>query len=169
MKTKLASNLLWHFDRTFGNSKKWFSQLFWVLFILLLAFCICIPLGNWFVRYGNKSAEEGLNVTWYTIGVILKANSLDWKSPLPHGWQIFLVFIGTFLFSGITLTYVVNLLRNRLEAYNNGFVRYRFENHFLFLGGSEMMLPMIKELYKTKTIIGGILWCCRMTNRGKYV
>lgn len=150
MKTKLASNLLWHFDRTFGNSKKWFSQLFWVLFILLLAFCICIPLGNWFVRYGNKSAEEGLDVTWYTIGVILKANSLDWKSPLPHGWQIFLVFIGTFLFSGITLTYVVNLLRNRLEAYNNGFVRYRFENHFLFLGGSEMMLPMIKELYKNK-------------------
>ncbi len=150
MKSKLISLLLWRFDRTFGNSKKWFSQLIWVLSFLLLAFCLCIPLGNWLVQMpiSHKVAEDGTDVTWYTIGVILKSNSLDWKSPLPPVWQVFLVLIGTFLFSGITLTYVVNLWRNRLEAYQNGSVRYRFENHLLFLGGSEMILPMIKELYK---------------------
>lgn len=150
MKSKLTSKLLWHFDRTFGNSKKWLSQLVWVLAILFLAFCLCIPLGNWLARMSiaNKAAEGGTDVTWYTIGVILKSNSLDWKSPLPPAWQVFLVIVGTFLFSGITLTYVVNLWRNRLEAYQNGSVRYRFENHLLFLGGSEMILPMIKELYK---------------------
>lgn len=150
MKCKIVSELLWRFDRTFGNSKKWFSQLVWVLAILFFAFCFCIPLGNWLSRLSmaNELVDGGANVTWYTIGVILKSNSLDWKSPLPHVWQMFLVFVGTFLFSGITLTYVGNLLRNRLEAYKNGSVRYHFEDHFLFLGGSEMILPMIKELYK---------------------
>jgi len=150
MKSKLTSKLLWRFDRTFGNSKKWFSQLIWVLSILLLAFCLCIPLGNWLagLSISDKGAGGGTDVTWYTIGVILKSNSLDWNSPLPPAWQVFLVIIGTFLFSGITLTYVVNLVRNRLEAYQNGSVRYRFEDHLLFLGGSEMILPMIKELYK---------------------
>lgn len=149
MTSKLTSGLLWRFDRTFGNSKKWFSQLIWVLSILFLAFCICIPMGNWLARLSmNRVTHGDSSVAWYTIGVILKSNGLDWNSPLPYGWQMFLVFIGTFLFSGITLTYVGNLLRNRLEAYNNGSVRYRFENHFLFLGGSEMMIPMIKELAK---------------------
>lgn len=154
MKTKIASELLWRFDRTFGNSKKWFAQLIWVLVILLFAFCICIPIGNWLARLSmNKvSVDGGTNVTWYTIGVILKSNSLDWRAPLPHGWQVFLVFIGTFLFSGITLTFVVNLVRSRLDAYQKGSVRYLFDNHILFLGGSEMILPMIKELYKQESI-----------------
>lgn len=152
MKNKLISKLMWRFDRTFGNSKNWFSQLVWVLSILFVAICICIPLGDWLTHLSldNGSADGGFNVIWYTVGVILKSNSLDWNSPLPHGWQMFLVFIGTFLFSGITLTYVGNLLRNRLEAYKNGSVRYCFENHLLFFGGSEVILPMIKELAKNR-------------------
>lgn len=152
MKRKFASRLFWRFDRTFGNSKKWFPQLIWVLSILLLAFCICVPLGNWLARMSmsNGVVDNSSNMARYTIGVILKSNSLDLTSPLPFAWQIFLVIIGTFLFSGITLTYVSNLLRNRLEAYKNGSVRYWFEDHFLFLGGSEVIIPMIKDLAKSK-------------------
>ena len=155
MKNKLISGLLWHFDRTFGNSKKWFFQLLWVLFILLFAVCLCIPLGYWFSRIsvGQHVVIEGKEeVVRHTIGMILKANGLDSRSSLPYGWQVVLVFVGTFLFSSITLTYVVNLVRNRLDAYQKGSVRYLFDNHILFLGGSEMILPMIKELYKQESM-----------------
>lgn len=79
--------------------------------------------------------------------MILRSNGIDLKSRLPFGWQVILVFVGTFLVSGFVITYIGNLLRNRLEAYRNGDVRYKFTKHILFLGGSKMILPMIKELY----------------------
>ena len=51
------------------------------------------------------------------------------------------------VFSGVTITFVGNLLGNRQEAYRNGSVRYRFSDHVLFLGGGEMVAPMLKQMY----------------------
>ena len=148
-----SSKLFWYFDRTFGNSKKWFRQFFWVLGFLFIAIIVFALLGNWFFtappKDGVPSQNNELNITQETIGMILKSYGITEKGPLPFGWQVILVFIGSFLFSGFAITYMGNLLRNRLEAYRNGSVRYHFSNHILFLGGSKMICPMIKELYKS--------------------
>ena len=152
MKNDTTSKIFWYFDRTFGNSKRWFRQFFWVLGFLFIAIVIFALLGNWFFPVSKEIQSEcgDLNVTQETIGMILKSYGITEKGPLPFGWQVILVFIGSFLFSGFAITYMGNLLRNRLEAYRNGSVRYKFKNHILFLGGSKMILPMIKELYKKK-------------------
>lgn len=169
MKNNPKSKLLWHFDRTFGNSKKWFRQFIWLFSIILIVILVFAIAGILFfdschstqgsvniaqqindtlAEKNNFQVKEELNIWQRTIGMILKSNGIDSKSELPFAWQVVLVFVGTFLFSGFVITYLGNLLRNRLDAYRNGSVRYKFSNHILFLGGSKMILPMIKELYK---------------------
>lgn len=154
MKYKSRNRILWRFDRTFGNSKKWFQQFVWLTTSIIVTILIFSAIG-YLVRLissvpslnGNTTNGE-LNYWQHTIAMILKSNGISSKSELPFGWQIVLVFVGTFLFSGFIITYISNLVQNRLKAYVNGSVRYKFSNHILFLGGSKMILPMIKELYK---------------------
>lgn len=144
-----TSKLLWHFDRTFGNSKKWFRQLIWLFSIIFITILVFSLIGQLLFENFPDSQNQKLNIFQHTIGMILKSNGIQIdNSRLPFAWQVILVFAGSFLFSGFVITYLGNLLRNRLEAYRNGSVRYQFNNHILFLGGSKMILPMIKELYK---------------------
>jgi hypothetical protein len=150
---KTYSKLFWHFDRTFGDSKKWFGQFIWlfsIIFITILSFSVtgCLLYKNCCLASEYNSTDEILNIPQRTIGMILRSNGIDLNSKLPFAWQVILVFVGTFLVSGFVITYIGNLLRNRLDAYRNGSVRYKFSNHILFLGGSKMILPMIKELFK---------------------
>lgn len=147
--------LLWHFDRTFGNSKKWFLQLIWLFSVILITVLVFSVAGNLIVKTSCHStagshAGDQLNIWQRTIGMVLKSNGIDPGSDLPFGWQVVLVFVGSFLFSGFVITYIGNLLRTRLRSYRNGATRYKFNNHILFLGGSKMILPMIKELYKNE-------------------
>ena len=145
-----SSKLFWHFDRTFGNSKKWFWQFVWVLCFLFFAVIIFTLLGNWLChKPANETVDNGyLTITQKTIGMILKANGIVETKSMPFVWQVILVFVGSFLFTGFAVTYMTNLVKNRHDAYQNGSVRYHFANHILFLGGSKMICPMIKELYK---------------------
>lgn len=144
---------LWCFDRTFGNSKKWFLQFIWLFSVILITVVVFSIAGNLIVKTSCHSttgscAADQLNIWQRTIGMVLKSNGIDPGSDLPFGWQVVLVFVGSFLFSGFVITYIGNLLRTRLRSYRNGTTRYKFNNHILFLGGSKMILPMIKELYK---------------------
>lgn len=152
MINKTSNKLLWHFDRIFGNSRKWFLQFLWILAFLLITIFVFALLGECFsYAMGGNSAESQneLSFVQKTIAMILKSNGIEKKSStMPFAWQVVLVFVGSFVFSGFVITYIGNLLRNRLEAYRNGEVRYKFTNHILFLGGSKMILPMIKELYR---------------------
>lgn len=145
---KTYSKLLWHFDRTFGDSKKWFLQLLWLFFSIFFTIIVSSAVGYFLFGYCDKNTGDHLDIWQRTIGMVLKSNGIDLNSELPFGWQVVLVFVGTFLVSGFVITYLGNLLRTRLESYRNGSVRYNFSNHILFLGGSKMILPMIKELYK---------------------
>lgn len=152
MKNSPTSKLLWHFDRTFGNSKKWFLQFIWILAFLLITIFVFALLGECFscamVCDASTESQKELILVQKTIAMILKSNGIEMESTMPFAWQVILVFVGSFVFSGFVITYIGNLLKNRLDSYQNGEVRYKFINHVLFLGGSKMILPMIKELYR---------------------
>lgn len=138
----------WHFDRAFGENKRWLQQILYVLLFIVLAILICYPLGLLAARFGKT--DEFTMFHWI-VSMIIKGKYVDVASPFPFGFQVIMMFVGSFVFSGIALAYINNLLTNRMKAYNEGSVRYHFSDHILFLGGSKIILPMIKELYKDES------------------
>lgn len=150
------SRFFWHFDRTFGNSQRWVLQILYVLVIMLVITSIFAILG-FFVKQGTQSLSMGqsgeaeYNIVIQTIGMIFNSSSLpsgDEMEGVPLWWQALVILVGAVVFSGFTITFVSNFLNNRIEAYRDGSVRYFFNDHILFLGGSKMIPPMIRELYK---------------------
>lgn len=134
----------WHFDRAFGDNKLWILQIVYVILFIVLAILIFYPLGLLATRFGKT--DEFTEFHWI-VSMIIKGKYVDVTNPFPFGFQVIMMFVGSFVFSGIALAYINNLLTNRMKAYNEGTVRYHFGDHILFLGGSKMILPMIKEMY----------------------
>ncbi len=150
---KYTSYLLWRFDRTFGNSRKWPMQIVDVLAALVLTIGIFTIAGCFL--YKNQSVSHYPDILTITIGLIFNVTNLpqptDPHYNLPILWQVITLFFGSVVFTGFVIAFVSNFLNNRITAYRNGLVRYHFNNHILFLGGSKMIAPMIKELYKNQS------------------
>ena len=157
MKNKAASDFFWHFDRAFGNSRKWGIQILYVLGILVGVTAIFTIVG-YFIRESYVSQlcqiddpECHYSILTQTIGLIFNVTNLPESGGMdtvPVWWQIVGILIGAVVFTGFTISFVSNFLTNRINAYRDGSVRYCFSDHILFLGGSKMIPPMIRELLK---------------------
>lgn len=162
MTNRILSSFFWHFDRTFGNSRKWAVQILYVLGILALVTLIFAFFGL-FVKADfiaqttptdatiTETPKSDYGILTQTISLIFNVTNLpesDGMGTMPIWWQIIGILIGAVVFTGFTITYVSNFLGNRVDAYREGTVRYKFSDHILFLGGCKMIPPMIKELYK---------------------
>lgn len=155
MKHHFFSSFFWRFDRTFGNTRKWALQILYVLAILVVVTCAFAIVGS-FVKQGAHPSGIGkhdvdYNIFFQTISMIFNASNLppaEGMQTVPVWWQVLVVLVGAVVFTGFTITFVSNFLNNRIEAYRDGSVRYFFSDHILFLGGSKMIPPMIRELYK---------------------
>jgi uncharacterized membrane protein len=156
MKNRIISDFFWHFDRAFGNSRRWAVQIVYVLAILLVVTCFLALLGFWVKQSSQPMSlvqkdRADYNVFSQTIGMIFNASNLPPAGEMrdiPVWWQVLVILVGAVVFTGFTITFVSNFLNNRINAYRDGSVRYYFNNHILFLGGSKMIPPMIRELYK---------------------
>lgn len=157
MRNRLMSRFFWHFDRTFGNSQRWVLQILYVLVIMLVITGL-FTIAGFFVKHGSQSfhmgqdGDSGNNIVIQTVGMIFNASSLpsgEEMEDVPLWWQALVILVGAVVFSGFTITFVSNFLNNRIAAYRDGSARYFFSDHILFLGGSKMIPPMIRELYKT--------------------
>ena len=162
MTNRLLSRFFWHFDRAFGNSRKWAAQILYVLGILALVTLIFAFFGSFvkadFVVHTlpvdtttADTTKPDYNILTQTISLIFNVTNLpesDGMGTVPIWWQIIGILIGAVVFTGFTITYVSNFLGNRIDAYREGTVRYKFSDHILFLGGCKMIPPMMKELYK---------------------
>ena len=136
---------MWHFDRIFGDNK----NLVWQFaFIIGLIFCLVMVIGivGWWLLSNGYSAKENNPVWIQAVGLAFGASNLPPGDgqEFPLWWQTFSFLLGAVFFSGVTITFVGNWLSNRQEAYRNGTVRYCFDDHLLFLGGSRIILPMLK-------------------------
>ena len=156
MKNRLISDFFWHFDRTFGNSRRWAMQILYVLVILFVVTGLFAVVG-FFVKQGAQPTSlvrkdsVDYNVFSQTIGMIFNASNLppaEEMRDIPVWWQMLVILVGAVVFTGFTITFVSNFLDNRIKAYRDGSARYYFSDHILFLGGSKMIPPMIKELLK---------------------
>ena len=155
MKKKRRIKFWWCFDRAFYDNKQWKVQIGYLFLFIAIATLICWPIGSLFIKPeipnpDFTSAEKKFKPIEWIIAMIVKGKIMDERSPFTFGFQVFMIFVGSFISSGFIFCYVNNILKNRMDSYRNGSVRYRFSDHILFLGGSKMILPMLKELYKHK-------------------
>jgi len=155
MKKSNNNRFFWSFDRIFGNSGKWGKQIRYVL-LSLAAVIVIFSIIGFFVKWGyNHQILECNNddycILTQTIGMIFNVTNLpksEGMDTIPIWWHVLVVLVGAVVFTSFTITFVSNFLNNRIEAYRDGSVRYKFNDHILFLGGSNMIPAMIKELYK---------------------
>lgn len=158
---KLINRLWWHFDRLFANSKKALVQFAIIISMTILLVFFIASVGQ---LVKNRFQYDFCEWLIYPIALAFKATSLPQTSGCqvdqyyPYWWQTIAYLLGTIIFNGAIITFVVNWLTNRLKAYREGTVRYEFDNHLLFLGGSRIILPMIKEVWndddlKTKDVV----------------
>ena len=147
---KTLSRLGWYFDRIFGDNKRFWWQITIILGLVfvLVAF---IALVGWLVsKAGLYTHFEKDSTLIQAIGLAFGASNLPpgEYQHFPLWWQTIAFLFGAVFFSGVTITFVGNWLGNRQEAYHNGTVRYWFNNHLLFLGGSRIILPMLESVAK---------------------
>lgn len=153
MKT-LFSRFWWHFDRIFGDNKNFGWQISIIGGILVVLASFIGFVGFALVKLQAYTHFNYGGVISQTIGLVLGASTLQpmGNMSFPLWWKTIGILLGAVFFSGVTITFLVNWLRNRQEAYKNGSVRYYFENHLLFLGGSRIILPMIKTIAADDTL-----------------
>lgn len=139
----------WHFDRIFGDNRRVGWQLA-IIVVLVLLLVSVIGLVGWFLQSRMQMPKGDDHSTWVqAVGLAFGASDLptgdNESQAFPLWWQAIAMLLGSVLFSGVTITFVSNLLGNRQEAYRNGSARYRFRNHVLLLGGGEMALSVLQR------------------------
>ncbi len=146
----------WHFDRIFGDNRRIGWQVLLLLaLVVLLVFGIGV-VGWLLTRMGwvKDECHDSLPLI-QAIGLAFGTTNLPGgivydgdHAVFPLWWQAFAALLSAVVFSGVTITFVGNLLGNRQKAYRNGSVRYWFDRHVVFLGGGGMVAPMLKQLWK---------------------
>lgn len=144
---KFVSRQMWHFDRIFGDNKKIGFQIA-IIMAMIAVLVTIIGLTGWALMGCYKGNKESAFIQ--AVGLVFGASNLppNEDSPIfPLWWQVIAFLLGAVLFSGVTITFVGNWLGNRQETYRKGSIRYSFfKDHLLFLGGSRIILPMLKEV-----------------------
>lgn len=76
------------------------------------------------------------DVRWQTILAIFLDPGV-WGGEGSHDWfRIIIALLGVFLFSGMLVTLIINIVENVSGAYKRGEIRYDMENHILIIGTS---------------------------------
>lgn len=139
----------WHFDRIFGDNRNvWLQVAMIVALVVVLVFGI--GMVGWWLQDVQRLPKGDDHSSWVqAVGLAFGASDLptgdNESQAFPLWWQAIAMLLGSVLFSGVTITFVSNLLGNRQEAYRNGSVRYPFKGHVLLLGGGEMALSVLRR------------------------
>lgn len=137
--------MAWHFDRVFGDNSRFGWQVTFIvlLVVVLVAF---VAMVGWLLTWVGMSRGSEGSAMVESIELVLGTGDMSDGSHFPRGWQTIVTLLSAVIYSGVTITFVSNLLGNRQKAFRKGTVRYRFEGHVLFLGGNHIILPMLKEM-----------------------
>lgn len=151
---KLYSRFWWNFDRIFGDNKRFGWQVSIILGLVIVLVLFVGFIGWSLIRLNAYTHFQNCRSIVEAIGLMFGASNIPPgdKQYFPIWWQAIAYLIGAVFFSGVTITFVGNWLSNRQEAYIKGTVRYWFEDHLLFLGGSRIILPMIKTIAGDKDL-----------------
>ena len=151
MANRIASGIMWRFDRVFGDSRKVGFQV--VAIVVVLAVLIVLTTGMGMLLAANAPDGAPRPVWIQTLGLILDIDSMiPESSELPVWWRVVLAMLSVVVFTAFAVTFITKYVDNRVDAYRSGSVRYWFKDHVLFLGGGAMVPTMLKKVYETKAL-----------------
>lgn len=139
----------WHFDRVFGDNSRFGWQVTFIVLLVVALVAVVVLIGYVLAKMGVVRVEDG-GVLGESVSLVVGREDLTGVLRFPWWWQAVVTTISAVVYSGVTITFVSNLLWNRQESYRKGTVRYKFEDHVLFLGGDRFILPMVKEMVSPK-------------------
>lgn len=94
------------------------------------------------------------DVRWQTILAIFLDPGV-WGGEGSHDWfRIIIALLGVFLFSGMLVTLIINIVENVSGAYKRGETRYDMENHILIIGTSGPLMNMLTTIRNTRALDG---------------
>ena len=143
---KYWKRLLWRFDRSFSSNRAW-KPLLWVV-----GMCVCPTLVFWIFGtlwemppYVDGGHTGGACID-EVIRLMIGGSNYPIDSRMPHWYQLLIVFFGTMFFTAFLISTLSNVLANRAASHRKGYLHYYFSNHILILGGSKMVLGLLKTI-----------------------
>jgi len=106
--------------------------------ILWLALVVCFLM----LLFWGTNALLGYPISLrHLISLMLSPG--EFYEDNNFGLQVIINLIGLVLVSSMLISLLSNMVENRVTAFSKGLVRYRFQDHTLFLGADEMLVDTI--------------------------
>lgn len=143
---RIWKRMLWRFDRSFSTNRAW-KPMLWVV-----GMCVSLTLILWLFgllwkpspfihgcRPGDKRIDE-------VISLMIGQSNYPISSEMANWYQLLIAFFGTMFFTAFLISTFSNVLTNRAASHRKGFLRYYFSDHILILGGSKMVVGLLKTI-----------------------
>lgn len=149
---KYWKRILLRFDRSFSSNRVW-KPVLWVL-----GFCLFWTLLLWLIgRVWGVSPDRSCFGDHFSridevISLIIGQSNYPIDSQMPHWYQLLVAMVGTMFFTAFLISMFSNILMNRAASHRKGYLHYYFENHILILGGSKMLVGLLKSIAADETL-----------------
>lgn len=125
--------LLW-FDRSISSNRAW-KPFLWVVVFCIVGLLLLIGVG--FVSVWSSSY-------YHNGGIVYKIDKII--SETPHWYRLLIALIGTTFLTQYLGSTISNYLANRSASHRKGYLRYYFSDHVLILGGSKVVVGILKSI-----------------------
>ena len=148
---KIISKVGLRFDRSF--SKGMLKQLTWLFVIMVIMYVLLVALSYIHALY--TPGEKGNLGRWFDVLFVLidpGSSSEAMSSP----FIVLCAILGLVVFSGMLISVLSNILKNRVNNYLKGETNYHFSDHVVILGFNKGLPSLINKLhneYPTSYII----------------
>ena len=143
---KYWKRFLLKFDRLLSSNRVWKPVLL-VLALCLVGTLVMWAAGNvWKASTGHCSCYSDNSRLDEVISLGIGQSNYPIESGMPHWYQLLVAMVGTMFFTAFLISMFSNILMNRAASHRKGFIHYYFENHILILGGSRMVLGLLKAI-----------------------
>ena len=125
--------LLW-FDRSISSNRAW-KPFLWVVVFCVVGFLLLLGVGLLCVWSSSY---------YYSGGLINKMDEILTK--MPRWYELFIALVGTTFLTQYLGSTISNYLSNRSASHRKGYLRYYFSDHVLILGGSKVVVGILKSI-----------------------
>lgn len=141
----LRTRLKLSFDRSFSGS--WIRQILWLAAASVVSYFIIVLLNDLFWH-------RVLDARTIALLLIDPGNASN-DTQTPYFPAIFLIAVfGVFIFSGMLVSVISNILERRVENFRKGEIHYQFHDHVLVLGFDTMVTHSVHRLCMDKRYKG---------------
>ncbi len=100
------------------------------------------------VRYVAGDDYSRDSARWTEAVTVMRDDQPDALRRRPYLRFLMAYLLGLVVFSGLLIATVNRIMATRAERYRKGSASYRFRNHYLILGGNDMVQNIISQIWQ---------------------